>query len=105
MKIEYVLTETVKEEIEKYQKQIEEIEKTYIEDYLKNPFQSPDFETRFRRDSRVQTLEKTIEKLYALSVGECIITAENEEDKEKIEKLKNEIDMSRPFYLGELKRW
>lgn len=84
MKMEYVLLETDREKIEKYQKQIEEIRQSYIDDDLKNPFQSPDLETRFRRDSRVQTLEKAIAHIIMLSVGKYVVTAESEEDKERL---------------------
>lgn len=87
MKIEYVLSETDREKIEKYQKQIEEIRQSYIDDYLKNPFQSPDLVTRFRRDSRVQTLEKAIAHITMLSVGKYVVTVESEEDKERLREI------------------
>lgn len=80
MKMEYVLPQGDKEQIEKYQKQIDEIKQEYIDEYQRYPFKSTNIEKRFRNDIRIQTLEKAIVRIYTLSVGNYIITAETEEE-------------------------
>lgn len=105
MKIEYVLPKRDKEKIDECKKRIEEIRQLYIDAYEKQPFRRRELEKQFMNDKRVQALEKYIVKIYTMSVGKYIVTAESEEDREKIEKLKNETDMNRQFYLDELKRW
>lgn len=80
MKIEYVLPQGDKEQIEKYQKQIDEIKQEYIDEYQRYPFKAKNIEKRFRNDSRIQTLEKAIARIYTLSVGNYVITAETEEE-------------------------
>lgn len=80
MKMEYVLSQSDREQIEKYQKQIDEIKQEYIDEYLSRPFQDPNLEKRFRNDSRIQILEKAIVRIYTLSVGSYVITTETEEE-------------------------
>lgn len=105
MKIEYVLPKRDKERIDELKKRIEEIKQSYIDTYEKQPFLWHDLHEQIRNDTGIQILEKYIASIYAMSVGKYIVTAESEEDREKIEKLKNETDMNRQFYLDELKRW
>lgn len=80
MKMEYVLPQGDKEQIEKYQKQIDEIKQEYIDEYQRYPFKAKNIENRFRNDSRIQTLEKAIVRIYTLSIGNYIITAETEQE-------------------------
>lgn len=87
MKMEYVLPKRDKERIAEFQKRIDEIRQSYVDEWLSHPFHDPDYETRFRNDSRVQILEKYIAHIYAVSVGKYIITAESEEDKEILRRL------------------
>ena len=80
MKMEYVLPQSDREQIEKYQRQIDEIKQEYIDEYLSCPFQDHNLEKRFRNDSRIQTLEKAIVRIYTLSVGSYVIATETEEE-------------------------
>lgn len=80
MKIKYVLPQSDREQIEKFRKQIEEIKQSYIDEYLRFPFKRNVLEKRFRGDRRIQDLEKTIARIYTLSVGSYVITAETEEE-------------------------
>lgn len=105
MKMEYVLPKMDEERIAECKKQIEEIKQSYIDAYEKQPFLWYDLHEQIRNDTGIQILEKYIANIYAMSVGKYIVAAESEEDREKIEKLKNETDMNRQFYLDELKRW
>lgn len=87
MKIEYVLPKEDKERIDKYKKRIEEIKQSYIDSYEKQPFRRCELEKQFMNDKRVQILEKYIANIYAMSVGKYIVTAESEEDKERLRRL------------------
>lgn len=87
MKVEYVLPERERKEIEKLQKHIEEIEQSYIDEYEKHPFRWHELDKLIRNDGGIQALEKCIANIYTMSVGKYIITAENEEDKERIREL------------------
>lgn len=87
MKVEYVLPERERKEIEKCQKHIEEIKQSYIDEYEKHPFQWQELDKQIRNDLGIQALEKSIEKIYVTSVGKYIITAESEEDKERLRRL------------------
>lgn len=87
MKMEYVLSETDRWKIEKCQKQIEKIKQSYIDEYEKYPFRWHELDKQIRNDGGIQALEKCIENIYAMSVGKYIITAESEEDKEKLREL------------------
>ena len=80
MKMEHVLPQGDKEQIEKYQKQIEEIKQKYIDEYQRYPFKAQNIEKWFRNGIRIKTLEKAIARIYTLSVGSYIITAETEEE-------------------------
>lgn len=97
MKIEYVLPKEDKERIDKYKKRIEEIKQSYIDAYKKQPFLWHDLHEQIRNDTGIQILEKYIASIYAMSVGKYIVTAESEEDKERLRRLaesqgwKNEI--------------
>lgn len=84
MKIEYVLPESNREQIEKYQKQIDEIKQEYMDEYQRYPFKAQNIEKWFRNDIRIQTLEKAIVRIYTLSVGNYVITAETEEELRKL---------------------
>lgn len=86
MKTEYVLPKRDREQIEKYQKQIEEIKQSYTDECLSRPFQDLDLEKRFRSDSRVKILEKAIANIYIMSVGTYVITAETEEELKELKK-------------------
>lgn len=105
MKMEYVLPKMDEERIAECKKQIEEIKQSYIDAYEKQPFRWRELEKQIRNDTRIQALEECIVNIYNMSVGKYIVTAESKKDREKIEKLKNETDMNRQFYLDELKRW
>lgn len=91
MKTEYVLPQRDREQIEKYQHQIEEIKQYYIDEYLSHPFQDFNLEKRFRNDRRIQDLEKAIVNIYIMSVGTYIFTAETEDElkhlKERVQQL------------------
>lgn len=91
MKTEYVLPQGDREQIEKLQKQIEEIKQEYIGEYQRRPFKAQNIENRFRNDSRIQTLEKAIARIYILSVGSYVITTETEDElrdlKERLQQL------------------
>lgn len=87
MKIEYVLPERERKEIEKYQKWIEEIKQSYIDECLRYPFRRFELEKKFRNDRRVQTFEKAIARIAMLSVGKYVVTAESEEDKERLREI------------------
>lgn len=87
MKMEYVLSETDREKIEKYQKQIEEIKQSYIDEYEKYPFLWHELDKQIRNDGGIQVLEKCIENTYSMSVGKYIITVESEEDKERLKEI------------------
>lgn len=80
MKMEYVIPQRDREQIGRYQKQIDEIKREYMDEYLSRPFQAPNLEKRFRSDSRIQALEKAVAEIYTLSVGSYVITAETEEE-------------------------
>lgn len=87
MKVEYVLPEMERKEIEKCQKQIEEIKQSYIDKYEKRPSRWRELDKLIRNDCGIQALEKCIANIYTMSVGKYIITAENEEDRERIREL------------------
>lgn len=92
MKVEYVLPQRDKERIAEYEKRIEEISQSYIDAYEKQPFRWRDLEKRIRNNTGIQTLEKCIENIYEMSVGKYIITAENEEDKERLRELSENLN-------------
>lgn len=87
MKIEYVLPKMNEEKIAECKKQIEEIKQSYIDAYEKQPFRWRELEKQFMNDKRIQILEKYIANIYAMSVGKYIVTAESEEDKERLRRL------------------
>lgn len=91
MKMEYVLLQRDKEQIERYQRWIEEIKKSYIDEYLKCPFKRFSLEKQFGNDRRIQDLKKAIANIYAMSVGAYIFTAETEDElrdlKERLQQL------------------
>lgn len=80
MKIEYVLPQSDREQIEKFQKQIEEIKQSYIDEYFRFPFKRDILEKQFRNDCRIKSLEKEITRIYTLSVEKYVITVETEEE-------------------------
>ena len=71
MKTEYVLPKEDGEQIEKFQKQIEEIKQSYIDEYLRFPFKRDILEKRFRNDRRIQDLEKAIARIYIVCWELC----------------------------------
>lgn len=87
MKIECVLPKRDKERIAEYEKKIEEIKQSYIDAYEKQPFQWHELDRQIRNDMGIQALEKCIANIYMMSVGKYIITAESEEDRERIKEL------------------
>lgn len=91
MKVAYVLPQSDREQIEKLQKQIEEIKQSYMEEYLRFPFKRDSLEKRFRGDRRIQVLEKAIANIYIMSVGSYAITTETEDElrdlKERLQQL------------------
>lgn len=91
MKMEYVLSQRDREQIEKYQSHIEEIKQSYIDEYLRFSFKRDILEKRFRNDRRIQDLEKAIARIYTLSVGSYVITTETEDElkhlKERLQQL------------------
>lgn len=91
MKTEYVLPQRDREQIEKLQKQIEEIKQSYIDEYLRFPFKRDILEKQFRNDCRIKNLEKEITRIYTLSVGSYVITTETEDElgnlKERLQQL------------------
>lgn len=87
MKIEYVLPKRDRERIAEYEKQIEEIKQSYIHTYEKQPFRCHELDRQTRNDRRIQVLQKCITNIYMMSVGKYIITAESEEDRERIREL------------------
>lgn len=87
MKIEYVLPKEDKEIIDKCKEQIEGIKQLYIDAYEKQPFRWHDLHKQIMNDTGIRILEKYIAHIYATSVGKYIVTAESEEDKERLKRL------------------
>lgn len=95
MKTEYVLSDRDNEEIKSLQSQIEEIEKWYlkeIEELSKTATGSIQIERlveTYKNDSRLEYLRKCIEDIYIRSVPKIIVTAENEDEKQKLSQITN----------------
>lgn len=87
MKMEYVLPKMDEERITECKKQIEEIKQSYIDAYEKQPFRWRELEKQIRNDTRIQALEECIVNIYNMSAGKYIVTAESEEDKERLRRL------------------
>lgn len=87
MKMEYVLSKMDEERMAECKKQIEEIKQSYIDAYEKQPFRWRELEKQIRNDTRIQALEECIVNIYNMSAGKYIVTAESEEDKERLRRL------------------
>ena len=86
MKIEHILPDDVQAEIDRIDKQLIEIEKGYLEDYLKRPFWNEvcTLEMDYRNDWRVRALEKMKAHIYERETYKTILITENEEEKEML---------------------
>lgn len=81
MKIEHVYPDYVTRQIEAIDRRIVEIEREYLEKYLRSLLGVCTMEMDYRDDWRVKRLEELKCDIYKRAVYTTIITAENEEEK------------------------
>lgn len=81
MRIEHVYPDYITRQIEAIDRRLIEIEKEYLEKYLRSPFGVCTIEMDYRDDWRVKRLEEQKCDIYKRAVYTTIIKAENEEEK------------------------
>lgn len=92
MKIEHVYPDYVIDKVEEIDEQLTEIEKEYLEKYLRSLLGVCTMEMDYRNDWRVKRLEEQKCDIYKRATYTTIITAENEEEKKMLNEriLRNE---------------
>lgn len=82
MKIEHVYPDYITRQIEAIDRRIVEIEKEYLEKYLRSLLGVCTMEMDYRDDLRVKRLEELKCDIYKRAAYTTITTAENEEERE-----------------------
>lgn len=96
MKIEHVYPDYVTDKIDEIDRQLVDIEKEYLEEYLRHPFKARTLKKNYRNDWRVKTLEKQKVYIYERAVSKMIITAETEEEKKMLKERLREYENNIP---------
>ncbi len=87
MKIEHVIPDGQKQQIEELQSKISEIEMAYAEKIKQFPFMESEIRKDMSEDRNIQMLRKAIADIYMRTTTKILIEAESEEELKRLKSM------------------